>query len=157
MDVKDCLPCPRWVITQVGVGTVDSLKGADDDPICVDDGGSRFLDAGIHVPLSSDFPGETLNPFWGMYSAETRQNPEGQPDGGWFPGQRLTREEVLNAYTFEAAYAGFEEEIKGKIAPGMLADFIILSDDILTIEPKKLLSLSVDKTYVGGVLVYRKY
>lgn len=115
-----------------------------------------FLDAGVHVPLSSDFPGETLNPFWGMYAAETRQNTEGEPDGGWYPGQRLTREEVLNAYTFEAAYAGFEEEIKGKIAPGRLADFIIISDDILTIKPKDLLSLIVEKTYVGGVLVYSK-
>ena len=113
-----------------------------------------FLDAGIRVPLNSDFPGETLNPFYGMYAAETRQTPEGKPEGGWYPEQRLTREEVLYAYTVESAYSGFEEHIKGQIAPGMLADFIVISDNILTIPSKALLSLKVERTYLGGQLVY---
>jgi predicted amidohydrolase YtcJ len=115
-----------------------------------------FLDAGVRVPLNSDFPGETLNPFYGMYAAETRQTSEGKPDGGWYPEQCLTREEVLNGYTAESAYAGFEEHIKGKIAPGMLADFIVISDDILTIPSKALLSLKVERTYVGGQLAYSR-
>jgi predicted amidohydrolase YtcJ len=113
-----------------------------------------FLDAGIRVPLNSDFPGETLNPFYGMYAAETRQTPEGKPEGGWYPEQCLTRKEVLHAYTVESAYAGFEEHIKGQIAPGMLADFIVISDNILTIPSKALLSLKVERTYIGGQLVY---
>jgi predicted amidohydrolase YtcJ len=113
-----------------------------------------FLDAGVRVPLNSDFPGETLNPFYGMYAAETRQSPEGKPEGGWFPEQCLTRKEVLYAYTVESAYAGFEEYLKGQIAPGMLADFIVLSDNILTIPSKALLSLKVERTYLGGQLVY---
>jgi len=113
-----------------------------------------FLDAGIRVPLNSDFPGETLNPFYGMYAAETRQTPEGKPEGGWYPEQRLTREEVLYAYTVESACSGFEEHFKGQIAPGMLADFIVISDKILTIPSKALLSLKVERTYVGGQLVY---
>jgi predicted amidohydrolase YtcJ len=113
-----------------------------------------FLDAGVRVPLNSDFPGETLNPFYGMYAAETRQTPEGKPEGGWYPEQCLTRKEVLYAYTVESAYAGFEEQIKGQIAPGMLADFIVLSDNILTIPSKALLSLKVERTYIGGQLVY---
>lgn len=113
-----------------------------------------FLDAGVHVPLNSDFPGETLNPFYGMYAAETRQTPDGKPEGGWYPEQCLTREEVLYAYTVESAYAGFEEQIKGQIAPGMLADFIVISDNILTISSKALLSLKVEQTYIGGQLVY---
>ena len=113
-----------------------------------------FLDAGVRVPLNSDFPGETLNPFYGMYAAETRQTPEGKPEGGWYPEQCLTRKEVLHAYTVESAYAGFEEHIKGQIAPGMLADFIVISDNILTIPSKALLSLKVERTYVGGQLVY---
>ncbi len=115
-----------------------------------------FLDAGVRVPLNSDFPGETLNPFYGMYAAETRQTPEGKPEGGWYPEQCLTRKEVLYAYTVESAYSGFEEHIKGQIAPGVLADFIVLSDNILTIPSKALLSLKVEQTYVGGQLVYSR-
>jgi predicted amidohydrolase YtcJ len=113
-----------------------------------------FLDAGVRVPLNSDFPGETLNPFHGMYAAETRQTPDGQPEGGWYPEQCLTREEVLNGYLTEGAYAAFEEDIKGKIAPGMLADFIVISDDIRTIPSEGLLRIEVEQTYVGGKLVY---
>lgn len=113
-----------------------------------------FLDTGVHLTLNSDFPGETLNPFYGMYAALTRQNPEGEPEGGWYPDQCLVRDEVLNAYTIEAAYSGFEEDIKGKIVPGMLADFIILSDDILSISPRKFLSIKVEQTYIGGQMVF---
>jgi predicted amidohydrolase YtcJ len=113
-----------------------------------------FLDAGVRVPLNSDFPGETLSPFCGMYAAETRQTPEGKPEGGWYPEQCLTRKEVLHAYTVESAYSGFEEHIKGQIAPGMLADFIVISDNILTIPSKALLSLRVERTYSGSQLVY---
>lgn len=113
-----------------------------------------FVDAGVRVPLNSDFPGETLNPFYGMYAAETRQTPDGKPEGGWYPEQCLTREEVLYAYTVESAYAGFEEHIKGQIASGMLADFIVISDNILTIPSKDLLSLKVEQTYIAGELVY---
>lgn len=115
-----------------------------------------FLDAGVRVPLNSDFPGEPLNPFYGMYAAETRQTPDGQPEGGWYPGECLTREEVLNGYITEGAYSAFEENIKGKIAPGMLADFIVISDDIRTISSKDLLKIEVEQTYVGGKLVYSK-
>jgi predicted amidohydrolase YtcJ len=113
-----------------------------------------FLNTDIHLTLNSDFPGETLNPFAGMYAAETRQTPDGKPAGGWYPDQCLTRPEVLRAYTVEAAYSGFEEKIKGKIRPGMLADFIVLSDDISALSSKKLLSLRVLQTYIGGRLVH---
>jgi predicted amidohydrolase YtcJ len=113
----------------------------------------RFLDTGVRLVLNSDFPGETLNPFHGMYAAETRQTPEGKPEGGWYPEQRLKRREVLRAYTVESAYAGFEEGIKGQIAPGQLADFIVLSGDIATLPPRSLLTLRVEQTYVGGRLV----
>jgi predicted amidohydrolase YtcJ len=113
-----------------------------------------FLDAGVHLALNSDFPGETLNPFYGMYAAETRQTPAGKPEGGWHPEQRLARREVLRAYTVEAAYSGFEEGVLGQIAPGKFADFITLSDDINQISSKSLLSLKVEKTYAGGKLRY---
>lgn len=113
-----------------------------------------FLDVGVHLPLNSDFPGEELNPFLGMYAAETRQTFEGHPTGGWYPDQRLTREESLRGYLFEGAYAAFEEDLKGAIAPGMLADFIVVSDDVRAVPAVRLLDLEVLQTWVGGKLVY---
>jgi len=113
-----------------------------------------FLDTGVHLALNSDFPGETLDPFYGMYAAETRQSPDGQPPGGWYPEQCLTRDEALRGYTVEGAYAGFEEDIKGRIRTGMLADFVVLSDDILAVPSRGLLNMKALQTYVGGRLVY---
>src|SRR5438128_1466054 len=84
-----------------------------------------LLKTGIHLPLSSDFPGETLNPFYGIYAAITRQDPEGNPEEGWYPEQRLTLDEALRGYTIEAAYAEFEEKSKGSLQPGKLADLIV--------------------------------
>ena len=108
------------------------------------------------MPLSSDFPGETLNPFYGVYAAVTRQDPNGNPAGGWFPEQRLTLEDALRGYTREAAYAEFEEKDKGSLEPGKLADIIILDKDIrsLASSPKEILSIRIMKTFVGGRLVY---
>ncbi len=111
-------------------------------------------DTGAHLPLSSDFPGETLNPFYGIYAAVTRQDPEGNPPGGWHPEQRLTLDEALRGYTVEAAYAGLEEQVKGSIENGKLADLTVISNDITKISLKELLSLRVLKTLVGGKIVY---
>ena len=113
-----------------------------------------FWDSGVHLTFNSDYPGEELNPFFGMYCAETRQTADGLPAGGWYPEQCLTRDESLQAYTLEAAYAGHEESIKGQLAPGMLADFIVISDDVRKVAAKQLLSIKVLQTYVGGRLVY---
>ncbi|HWY56022.1 MAG TPA: amidohydrolase [Terriglobales bacterium] len=112
------------------------------------------LKTGVHLPLSSDFPGETLNPFYGIYAAMTRQDPQGNPPGGWYPAQRLTLEEALRGYTVEAAYAEFEEQAKGSIEPGKLADFIVIPQDITRLPPKEILAIRVLKTFVGGKLVY---
>jgi predicted amidohydrolase YtcJ len=111
-------------------------------------------DSGAHLPLSSDFPGETLNPFYGIYAAITRQDPQGNPPDGWYPEQRLTLEEALRGYTLEAAYAGFQESEKGSIEKGKLADLTVISKDITKIPPPEILSIHVLKTFVGGKLVY---
>jgi predicted amidohydrolase YtcJ len=134
-----------WAETRVGP---ERIKGAY--------AWRTFWDSGVHMTLNSDFPGETLDPFVGMYTAMTRQTPEGDPEGGWYPEQCLQRDEVLKGYTVEAAYSGFEENIKGKIVPGMLADFIILSGDILNIPIKEFLNLKVEQTYLGGELIYER-
>jgi predicted amidohydrolase YtcJ len=111
-------------------------------------------DSGAHLPLSSDFPGETLNPFYGIYAAITRQDPRGNPPGGWYPEQKLTLEEALRGYTVEAAYAEFEEREKGSIEKGKLADLIVISKDITKIPAPEILSIRVLKTLVGGKVVY---
>ena len=112
------------------------------------------LRTGAHVPISSDFPGETLNPFYGIYAAVTRQDPRGQPEGGWNPEQRMTLEEALRGYTIEAAYAEFEEKEKGSIERGKLADLIVISKDPATVAPRDLVRISVLKTFINGKLVY---
>jgi predicted amidohydrolase YtcJ len=110
----------------------------------------RFLDAGVRLALNSDFPGETLDPFSGMFAAETRETADGKPDGGWYPDQRLTRDEVLRAYTIESAYAGFEETVKGRVEVGMLADFIVLSANVASVSSQELLNLRVEQAWVAG-------
>ncbi|MFY9574119.1 MAG: amidohydrolase family protein, partial [Blastocatellia bacterium] len=109
---------------------------------------------GAHLPISSDFPGETLNPFYGIYAATTRQDPEGKPPGGWNPAERLTLEEALRGYTIEAAYAEFEEKDKGSIEIGKLADLIVISNDPTKVSSKELLSTQVLKTFIDGKVVY---
>jgi predicted amidohydrolase YtcJ len=115
-----------------------------------------LLKTQVHLPLSSDFPGETLNPFYGIYAAITRQDSDGNPSGGWHPEQRLTLEEALRGYTREGAYAEFEEKQEGALEPGKLADLIVIDKDITQLEstPKEILSIRVMKTFIGGRLVF---
>ena len=107
----------------------------------------------------SDSPGTNasryfLNPMLGLYAAVTRKTLSGQPEGGWFPDERISVEESIRAYTLNTAYAGFEEHMKGSITTGKLADFVVLSDDLLTLDPNRIKDVTVDKTFVGGRLVY---
>src|SRR5215813_102454 len=115
-----------------------------------------LLQTGVHLPLSSDFPGETLNPFYGIYAAITRQDPEGNPPGGWYPEQRLTLHEALKGYTVEGAYAEFEEKDKGSIEKGKLADLTVIAEDITKLSAKEILSIRVLKTFIAGKMVYEE-
>lgn len=114
------------------------------------------LETGAHVPFSSDFPGETLNPFYGIYAAITRQDANGNPPHGWHPEQRVSLQQALRGYTGEAAYAEFEENTKGSIEDGKLADFTVIDKDITKLSPQQILSVQVLKTFVGGKLVFEK-
>jgi predicted amidohydrolase YtcJ len=115
-----------------------------------------LMKIGVHVPSGSDFPVENANPIWGFYSAVTRQDHEGRPAGGWFPNQKMTREEALRNWTLEGAYAAFEEKTKGSLEPGKLADFVMLSDDIMTIPEAAIWKTRVKLTVVGGKVVYQE-
>ncbi len=114
----------------------------------------RFLSLGVPVANGSDFPVEEPNPLRGFYAAITRQDESGNPKAGWFPDQRMTREEALQSWTLTGAYAAFEEKIKGSLTPGKLADFVMLSGDIMSAPPGEILKTRVLMTVVDGQVVY---
>jgi predicted amidohydrolase YtcJ len=115
-----------------------------------------FLHLGVHVPNGSDFPVENPNPLWGYYAAVTRRKRDGKPAGGWFPEQRMSREEALRSWTIEGAYAAFEEDRKGSLEPGKMADFVVLSGDIMTMPEAEIPLTRVTMTVVGGKIVYQR-
>jgi len=114
-----------------------------------------MLDAGAPVAFGSDWPVAPLSPIQGIYAAVTRATLDGKHPDGWFPEQRLTVEEALRAYTQGSAYAAFQENEKGSIAPGKLGDVVVLSDDLFTIPPAKIKDAHVVMTIVGGRIVYQ--
>jgi len=113
-----------------------------------------MLDAGAPLAFGSDWPVAPLSPIPGIYAAVTRATVDGKKPDGWFPGQRLTVEEALRAYTLGSAYAAFQENDKGSIAPGKLGDVVVLSDDLFTIPPAKIKDAHAVMTIVGGKIVY---
>ena len=135
----------RWAEERVGP---ERVKGAY--------AWRRFLDAGVRIAGGSDFPVESENPLWGFYSAITRQDHEGRPDGGWKPEQRMSRQEALRSFTLDAAYASFEEAERGSLEPGKLADFAVFSKDVMAVPPREILSVECLLTVIGGEVVYRR-
>ncbi len=109
---------------------------------------------GVRVAFGTDWPVEPINPYLGLYAAVTRQSTEGDPPGGWWPQERLTIDNAIYCYTAGSAYASFEEKEKGQIAPGMLADIIVHSRDLLSIPPQEILQTEVVMTILGGKVVY---
>jgi predicted amidohydrolase YtcJ len=138
-----------------------------------------LLNTGVVICGGSDVPVESPDPLPGFYAAITRQDAEGRPkdwrdvqkyfelssegitdtsafNGGWYANQRMTREEALKAFTIWAAYAAFEEGLKGSIEVGKLADLVVLSNDIMKVAPREILDTSVLMTFIGGKLVYER-
>ena len=116
-----------------------------------------LLDNGAKIAFGSDWPVEPLDPMRGLYSAVTRKNIEGDfPDGGWFPEQRLTMEEAIKLFTSGSSYASFEEDIKGTLEPGKLADMVVLTKDLFTITPREILTTEAAYTILGGRIVFEK-
>ena len=113
-----------------------------------------FLNHGVHLAFGTDWSVAPLNPLFGVYAAVTRATLDGKNPNGWFPEQKLTVAEAVHAYTMGSAYAEFQEKEKGAIAPGKLADMVVLSDDIFTIDPVKIRDVKVTKTIVGGKIVW---
>lgn len=115
-----------------------------------------LIKLGVHLASGSDFPVELANPIDGFYAAVTRQDKQGKPAGGWFPDQRLSREEALRSFTLEGAYAAFEESNKGSLETGKVADLVMLSADIMTVPAPEILKARVTMTIVGGKIVHQQ-
>lgn len=115
-----------------------------------------LLDKGVHVTFGSDCPVEPFDVLPNIYAAVTRKDLAGYPENGWLKEQKLTVDQSLYSYTLGAAYASFEENIKGSIEIGKLADMVVLSDNIYEIEPDKIKDVKVEMAFVGGKLVYNK-
>jgi len=92
----------------------------------------------------------------GLYAAVTRKDREGEEGGGWIPEEKLTMEKAIELYTLESAYASFEEERKGSIEPGKLADMVVLSQNLLEIPEDKILDTEVVYTIFDGKVIYGK-
>jgi hypothetical protein len=106
--------------------------------------------------LGTDWFVAPLDPMQTIYAAVTRATLDGKHPGGWYPEQKLTVEETVEAYTFGSAYAEFQDDVKGSIERGKLADFVILSDDIFQIQKEAIKDVKVVKTVVGGKVVYSR-
>ena len=117
--------------------------------------------SGAVLSFGTDWPGTSaseypINPMLGLYAAVTRQTITGQPADGWFPNERISIEDAIRAYTYNTAYANFEEGIKGSIEVGKLADLAVLSKNLLTVQPKEYLTTDILYTIVNGKIVYTK-
>lgn len=134
-----------WAEQRVGP---DRIKGAYSFKTLLDKAGL--------VALGTDFPVEQVNPMLTFYAAVARQDLEGYPEGGFLPEQKLSREEALKGMTIWAAYSNFEEEEKGSIEVGKLADFTVLSADIMTLAESEIPEITAVRTYINGELVYEQ-
>ncbi|HMV10655.1 MAG TPA: amidohydrolase [Cyclobacteriaceae bacterium] len=157
---------PRFAKLGV-IPAMQAIHMASDRPWAIDRLGEKrikegaymwqsLLKSGARIVNGTDAPVEPVNPIPSFYASVTRMTLKGEPEGGYEPEEKMTREQALRSYTLDAAYGAFEEKFKGSIEKGKLADFAILSKDIMTIPDKEILSAEVLTTIVGGKVVYEK-
>ncbi len=115
-----------------------------------------FIDNGVLVCFGSDWAVAPLNPVLGIYAAVTRRTLDDKNPNGWIPEQKISVEEAVKCYTINNAYASFEEKIKGSIEPGKLADLVVLSDNIFTIDPVNIKDVKVMMTVFDGNIIYEQ-
>lgn len=122
---------------------------------------NSILESGAVLSFGTDWPGTAaaeyhISPMYGLYAAITRKTMTGEPEGGWFPEERISMEEAIRAYTLNTAYANFEDDIKGSITPGKLADITVLDQNLFEVEPMNLPDVEVLYTIVDGNIVYER-
>ena len=113
----------------------------------------KLMNSGAVICNGTDAPIEDVDPLPSFYASVTRKMPNGEL---FYPDQKMTRQEALRSYTLSAAYAAFEETIKGSLTAGKLADITVFSKDIMTCPDDEILSAQVVYTIVGGKVLYRK-
>lgn len=135
----------RWAEKRIGPGRAQGTYAF-----------RSLLDAGAVLAFGSDWFVAPMEPLMGIYAAVTRRTLDGAHPGGWVPEQKIGVADAVRAYTAGSAYAEFQESVKGTLAPGMLADLVVLSDDIFAIDPVAIADAKVDLTLLGGRIVYRR-
>ena len=113
-----------------------------------------FVDLGVPTSFGTDCPVEHFNPFHNMYEAITRRDLKGEPAEGFLPEQAMSVDESLRAYTYEGAYASHSEDTKGTLDRGMIADFVVLNEDLYEVDPNHIKDMNAHATYLNGELVY---
>ena len=134
----------RWAVKRIGPQRIKTTYAF-----------RTFLDRGVRLAFGTDWSVAPLDPMQTIYAAVTRATLDGKTPGGWVPEQKITVREAVEAYTLGSAYAEFQEKDKGSITPGKLADLLILSDDIFSIDPRAIRDVKVTSTLVGGRVVWQ--
>ncbi|NND79336.1 MAG: amidohydrolase [Maribacter sp.] len=115
---------------------------------------NSLLHANATLVFGSDWPVAPASPLKGIYAAVTRRTLDNKNPNGWVPNQKITVEQALFAYTRDAAFASYDEDIKGTLEVGKIADFVVLSENITKVDPREIINIQVLATYVGGKKVY---
>lgn len=116
----------------------------------------KLLDSGAKIVNGTDAPVEPINPMASFYASVSRRTLTGEPEGGFEPDQKMSREEALTSYTLDAAFGAFEEDIKGSIEVGKLADLSVFSQNLMIIPEEEILNTTADMTIVGGKIMYKR-
>ena len=140
-----CIDDGRWAEKRIGVKRARTTYAF-----------RSLMDAGAAVAFGSDWWVAPISPLLGIYAAATRRTIDGQFPDGWVPEEKITVAQAVHAYTMGAAYASGEERSKGSLAPGKLADAVVLSEDIFSIDPIRIPEVQVDMTIVDGTIVYER-
>ncbi len=163
IDLEDI---PRFAELGV-IASMQAIHMASDRPWAIDrlgkkrieDGAyvwQKLLESGAKVINGTDAPVEPISAIASFYASVTRQTLKGTPEGGYEAGQKMSRPQALKSYTLDAAYGAFEEDIKGSIEVGKLADFTVFSKNLITIPDNEILSTKIEYTIVNGEIVYAR-
>ena len=139
-----CIDDMRWAEKRIGARVRDAYRFAS------------FLAGGVRLAFGTDWDVEPLDPRLGLYAAVSRELPAGGPAGGWHPEEKLKLAQAVEAYTLGSAYAEFQEQVKGSIQPGKLADLVVMENDLFKIPQKDILSTPVVLTVLNGKIVFKK-
>jgi len=139
-----CIDDMRWAEKRIGARVKDAYRFAS------------FLQGGVRLAFGTDWDVEPLDPRLGLYAAVARELPAGGPSGGWHPEEKLTLEQAIEAYTLGSAYAEFQEQTKGTITAGKLADLVVMEKNLFAIPEKDILTTPVAMTVLNGKIVFKR-